>query len=64
MKLLSVGCHPVPYVQIGIYEGRGNAYAHGVTGSGEGERKKTRNCIYMASTMGILNWICYLSLSA
>ena len=54
MRLLSVGCHPVPCVQIEIYEERGSAYAHGATGLGEGGRKETGNHIYTASKMGIL----------
>lgn len=43
-----MGCHPVPYVQIEIYEERGSAYARGATGLGEGGRKQTGNYIYTA----------------
>lgn len=64
MKLLSIGCHPVPYVQIEIYEERGRAYAQGATGLGEGGRKETGNYIYMTSKTVIPNWMCYHSLSA
>lgn len=64
MKLLSVGCHPAPHVQIEIYEEGESAYAYSATGMGKGGRKETGNSIYMASKMVILNWLCYHSLSA
>lgn len=54
----------MPCVQIEIYEERGSAYAQGATGLGEGGRRETGNYIYMASTVVILNWICYRSSSA
>lgn len=55
MKLLSVGCHPAPHVQIEIYEEGESAYAYSATGMGKGGRKETGNSIYMASKMVILN---------
>jgi hypothetical protein len=62
MKPLSIGCHTVPYVQIEIYEGRGNAFAHDATGLEEGGRKETGNYIYRASKMVSLNWVYYCCL--